>query len=283
MDLYGDLLGKADEKADTQQPLLGTSWMSLKTKSHHSKQKTAANESTSKDVKESAKEQEVRPPPPPSSSSATKFTPSTLLFKPRQTAVPQGAKQLPTQSHAVDRQQSKPTETVVSQSSEPESAPKRQRLDQDASHHDNVTAPKELNKISLFIFNTTSSFEVEDPYDPRRPNDYFTVCKQREEAQRKKQLAEENRRKMEENERHRAEVEKLRREAIEKQDFKALAENSSGSSSGIPASGGRGRGVSNLPAWLIQKMQQEGSTSEPLPDTTTSIASSQFEDASSMK
>eukprot|EP01033_Poteriospumella_lacustris_P001238 gene1238-902_t len=119
---------------------------------------------------------------------------------------------------------------------------------------------------------------VEDPYDPRRPNDYFTVCKQREDAQRKKQLAEENRRKMDENERHRAEVEKLRREAIEKQDFKALAENVSGS---VPASGGRGRGLSNLPAWLIQKMHQEGSsTSEPLPDKA---ASSQFEDPPILK
>lgn len=66
------------------------------------------------------------------------------------------------------------------------------------------------------------SFEVDDPYDPSRPNDYLAYCEERLDQQRQKELAEENIRKFAEIERHREQMEKERAEAIQSGDVQRI-------------------------------------------------------------
>ena len=66
------------------------------------------------------------------------------------------------------------------------------------------------------------SFEVDDPYDPSRPNDYLAYCEERLDQQRQKDLAEENIRKFAEIERHREQMEKERAEAIQSGDTQRI-------------------------------------------------------------
>ncbi|RYG93785.1 hypothetical protein EON65_58410, partial [archaeon] len=64
-------------------------------------------------------------------------------------------------------------------------------------------------------FNTIASFEVEHPYDPRRPNDYSSLVSEREENARIAVLETENRKKLQAIDKERQEREKLRRDAAE--------------------------------------------------------------------
>ena len=93
--------------------------------------------------------------------------------------------------------------------------------------------------------NHGASFDVEDPYDPSRPNDYLFWCEERIEKKRLEKIAGENKRKIAEGERARQDMEKERYKAMESGDVQRL-ENSMG------AGRGRGRGLSNLPAWMAQ-------------------------------
>ena len=103
--------------------------------------------------------------------------------------------------------------------------------------------PSSSNQVSSN--NHGASFDVEDPYDPSRPNDYLLWCEERIERKRLDKLAEENKRKIAEGERARLDMEKERHRAMESGDVQRL-EISMG------AGRGRGRGLSNLPAWMAQ-------------------------------
>eukprot|EP01031_Cornospumella_fuschlensis_P039034 gene39034-47490_t len=102
-------------------------------------------------------------------------------------------------------------------------------------------------------FNTIASFDVENPYDPRRPNDYSSLLAEREENARIALLEKENRKKLQAIDKERQEREKQRKDAAEKGDFKALIEQDGGRGRG------RGRGVNNLPAWITQQMSEDKS------------------------
>lgn len=258
MDLYGDLLNKTKDVAEgSQQPLLGSSWMSLKTKNQKAK---VVNLEIVNNNKVPSPATVIETSSATASSSTAKFLPTSLLFKPRQTNP--GPIKLSTgfpdadnkviqrtgSNGSGDALHSQKSVLPLSETAEPNA--KRPRI---VGEQNNIFRVKEDA-----LFNITSSFEVDDPYDPRRPNDYFEICKDREEKKRKRQIAEENQRKLEENNRIRADLERQRREAMEKQDYKTLAANASmPASATLSIPSGRGRGVSNLPAWLVQKMQQD--------------------------
>lgn len=121
-------------------------------------------------------------------------------------------------------------------------------------------------------FNTNSSFDIEDSYDPSRPNDYIAYCTERLERRKQARVQEENLRRMEEADRAREALERERREAAQRGDYQSLLSSTSSMSSGGTGAGagngtgtadtgssgagrgrGRGRGLNNLPAWMTQQ------------------------------
>jgi len=146
-------------------------------------------------------------------------------------------------------------------------------------------------------FNANSNFDVVDPYDPSRPNDYIAYCQERLERRKQVRLQQDNQKLMEEQERLRKTKEEERRLAAQRGDFQALVGNIVGESGGIAGKTfnaidsnltselpiistgmgdglgstvgggigrgrgrGRGRGVSNLPAWVVQQMNEAAAT-----------------------
>lgn len=95
-----------------------------------------------------------------------------------------------------------------------------------------------------------TSFEADDPYDPARPNDYLAWCEERLERRRLDKLEIENVKVMAERERERQELERNRAEAAQRGDVQALKASLGVAAGGIAV--GRGRGISNLPAWMTQ-------------------------------
>lgn len=139
---------------------------------------------------------------------------------------------------------------------------------QKKENKENVTQ-KELND--------NYSFDVEDAYDPRKPNDYIAYCEERLEMRRLAKLQEENKAKLHEFEQMREENAKQRQLAVASGDYSSLLTSSinqnrsgdrdrdntsdSSASSMAPSAGrgrGAGRGLVNLPAWMTQKMESEG-------------------------
>ena len=92
---------------------------------------------------------------------------------------------------------------------------------------------------------SNNTFDVSDPYDPCRPNDYNQYCIEREEKKRLLKLAEHNSIYIQEMETQRKEKESERIAAAERGDVQKLQE--------LDNSRGRGRGLSNLPAWMTNK------------------------------
>jgi splicing factor 45 len=110
-----------------------------------------------------------------------------------------------------------------------------------------------------------ASFDVEDPYDPSRPNDYLLWCEERLEKKRLDKLNEENKQLMAEAERARLDMEKERSEAMVNGDVQRLQVS-------MGAGRGRGRGLSNLPAWMAQYAEA------PSPATIGDVSAGQFDD-----
>lgn len=152
--------------------------------------------------------------------------------------------------------------------------------------------------------NEIAAFDVDDPYDPSKPNDYVKLLEEREEAIQLQRLQRENQLVLEENERIREENAKQRLLAVQSGDYSSLLASSinnrgSGiSSADQPSSGsenrgssydppmgrGRGRGMINLPAWMTQKMEAEASAASTAAAVSTTSSSSaaalgQFDDA----
>lgn len=256
MDLYGNL--PPGDNSGASKPIIGNTWISSVIPNAN-KHKIESQDKKLIPVKNV---QNLSHQPIPSSSSqaqnskpttTSKMIPPSLMFKPRQTSV-----------KSVDQGQSK----VIN------NQPAENHLE---SKYLSPTQPKiESQQIESYIieseekieFNNNSSFEVDDPYDPRHPDDYMTFCSEREELKRFRIIEEENLKRLEEFERVREEKERIRKEAADKKDFQKLIEVSN---SGLPqtannapvATGrGRGRGLLNLPAWLTQQMKPEDLTSQ---------------------
>lgn len=166
----------------------------------------------------------------------TKPTSSTLLFKPRQTAI--SAPQVKHETQTINKK----TVPVV----------RTTAVDQPMAVNQTKEASDE--------FNSTKTFDVTDPYDPRRPNDYLQFCEEREEQRRVKRLAEEQQRSLEEIQRKRAMLEEQRQKLVENQDYQRLMEDS-----GPGAGRGRGRGLSNLPAWMTEQLGNTAPKEADLP------------------
>jgi hypothetical protein len=88
------------------------------------------------------------------------------------------------------------------------------------------------------------TYDSKDPYDPSKPNDYITWCEERMNRRKMRQLEKENKKAIEEMERVRAALEAERALAMQQGDMAKLQAT-------LPSMGrGRGRGMSNLPAWM---------------------------------
>jgi hypothetical protein len=118
---------------------------------------------------------------------------------------------------------------------------------------------------------------VTDPYDPFVPNDYLEYCEEKRREVERRELEEATRETLRQQQIIREQIAEERRKMIETGDYQSVvssvisrhAENTEASGN-VPDGSGRGRGVSNLPAWLLQK-QQENSNSLIIPGQNADI------------
>ena len=141
-------------------------------------------------------------------------------------------------------------------------APKVETSQVSASNNGNNSNSNDNSVSITVVANTTientcddeedysiNTFDVSDPYDPARPNDYNQHCIEREEKKRLSKLAELNSVYIQEMETQRREKELERIAAAERGDVRKLQELDNGR--------GRGRGLSNLPAWMTRNESHE--------------------------
>lgn len=238
MDLYGDLPPAAgdDKKLSTTSSMIAPGGWARPNANLVPKRQTATleklSEKTNSNTSQQVKQEGLQPErmattPKNTTSSHSSFVPrsSTLMaFKPRQ-AVSTQSTTLPTSDvHLKITQQLDSVKSI----------------------------PNNLSESPATIIDV-STFDVPDPYDPAKPNDYLQWCEERIERKRRARIEVENRKTIEENEKQRAALEKQRAEASQQGDVDRLMALGSGR--------GRGRGLSNLPAWMTQK--EEVDTESP--------------------
>jgi hypothetical protein len=111
---------------------------------------------------------------------------------------------------------------------------------------------------------------VTDPYDPHVPNDLLAYRERMKIEQQRMQLEREARETRERQQRLRQQVEEERQRI---QQSGATANEIIAHRTKRTIGGGRGRGVNNLPAWLLQKQKDELGQNPPaaaiIPDTAT--------------
>ncbi len=242
-DLYGNLPPPSAHSAENgfSIPEIGTSWISVNTR--HGKSDTNPMK-----ISKSSTVSTVDSKKPAPVVTGSKFVPSTLLFKPRQTAVPinqsvpSSSSCAPTPSGSTGK-----IRTIVAM----EEIVGNSEISGPTLGQANIPAGPQL--LSINDFNLNSSFDVVQPYDPRKPNDYSQFCNEREEEKRIMQLAIDNKKKLEEIEKARVEVERKRKLAVEQGDYQSLLSSALLENSGIGR--GRGRGVANLPSWIVEQMK----------------------------
>ena len=107
---------------------------------------------------------------------------------------------------------------------------------------------------------------IEDPYDPSVPNDLLQYWERKALADQRKDLEREAREAIEQQEMIRKELDKERENLLQKGDYEQIIlkqqqqqrlGNALGGVGLVGQGRGRGRGVSNLPAWLIEKQRKE--------------------------
>ena len=115
---------------------------------------------------------------------------------------------------------------------------------------------------------------VTDPYDPFCPNDYLEFCEEKRREIERKELEKATREALQQQQIIREQIVEERRKMIEIGDYQSVVSsvrNRENNSISDPEHIGRGRGVRNLPAWLVNKQQQDTSdSSTPNNDLTTS-------------
>eukprot|EP01041_Mallomonas_annulata_P003020 gene3020-5919_t len=148
-----------------------------------------------------------------------------------------------------------------------------------SKHSTSVEKPqtKPVESASPVGVSMVATFDVVDPYDPAKPNDYLSWCEERLERKRRARMEIENRKTIEESDRKRAVLEKERHEAAQKGDIEKLKELQGGSSMSAGAGRGRGRGLSNLPAWMTNTPEPRGES--PSATDGSHRSQQQFEDS----
>lgn len=105
---------------------------------------------------------------------------------------------------------------------------------------------------------------VTDPYDPFCPNDYLEYCEEKRREIERKELEKSTREALHQQQIIREQIVEERRKMIEIGDYQSVVSsvrNREHNSISDTEHNGRGRGVRNLPAWLLNKQQQDTSDS----------------------
>lgn len=258
MSLYGDL-PPIEGQNDT--PDISSGWAKPKLnnitrkppKEEKKKLNVVLNQQSSEKISHSKPQpppQAAAPPvppaqyiPPPTVASIGKFAP----FKPRQASKPIGNSSTPvipsSPIHEPHLQISLLTETVV-----------RKKINEpfvSKVEQENVIVVNTQDQ--LVVDSSRATYDCLDPYDPSKPNDYLKYCEERFEKKRQKQVEEDNRKAIVEAERMRDAVEKERAKAMEEGDLARVQASLIGSGRG------RGRGMTNLPAWLTDSLKSDSS------------------------
>ena len=191
-----------------------------------------------------------------SSSSGEKAGGISIAFKPRQTASAGSAKPSVASSAALGYTESVVTKRDADAAATTSSYSLSDHLDANLRHQgprdpSHTLADDGPTAGAAAATTATASFEVDDPYDPARPNDYLLYCEERLERRRALELEEENARKFAEIERAREQLERDRADAVQSGDMQRLLGS---------AGRGRGRGLSNLPSWVTQMQATEGAS-----------------------
>ncbi|KAL7576286.1 hypothetical protein ACA910_018110 [Epithemia clementina (nom. ined.)] len=100
---------------------------------------------------------------------------------------------------------------------------------------------------------------IEDPYDPMVPNDLLQYWQRKNFEKERINLEKERQQALQQQELLREHLRKEREELARAGDLEKLAQRSMGR--------GRGRGISNLPAWMVEKEKRAASTEVPPPDS----------------
>ncbi len=101
---------------------------------------------------------------------------------------------------------------------------------------------------------------VTQPYDPYLPNDYLAHRERKKTEQVRRDLQRSAMQRLEQQEKLRRKIEEERKRMLESGDFRKIVErsrNGGEATAGGAAGRGRGRGVTNLPAWLVKKQEEQ--------------------------
>ena len=126
---------------------------------------------------------------------------------------------------------------------------------------------------------------VTHPYNPHFPNDYLAYRERKKTEQVRKDLQRSALQRLDQQEKLRKKIEEERKKLLESGDVDKIVESASSGAAGAGGAGrgrGRGRGgVSNLPAWLLKKQQEQREAEGKGLISETKHAEEQFDDAAS--
>jgi hypothetical protein len=123
----------------------------------------------------------------------------------------------------------------------------------ESTHVNSITSNSSDGCTSSHDFESASFDSVIDMYNPFRPNDYIKYCAERIEKKRLLELQEESNKRLDELAKERAERDAKLKQARDDGDMAKVQ-------SLVPQFGmGRGRGLSNLPAWMTAASLNGGS------------------------
>ena len=158
-------------------------------------------------------------------------------------------------------------ETEINRNTEMQKQQETQTQTQTQNQDQNQNRKKEKEK-SKFNYYAEEEVDPEDLYDPAFPNDYLQFLREVEEKE-KEAI---KRKELEEYHRLAQEVHQERHKDEELGEIRWIQESSIGeiNTGGIgtasqPPGRGRGRGMNNLPAWMVSQQQQQQKQSEQYP------------------
>ncbi len=132
---------------------------------------------------------------------------------------------------------------------------------QESTQVNSITSNSNDGCTSSHDFELASFDSLIDMYNPFRPNDYIKYCAERIEKKRLLELQEESNKRLDELAKERAEREAKLKQARDDGDMAKVQ-------SLVPQFGmGRGRGLSNLPAWMTAASSNGGNNSINESDT----------------